>query len=915
MQLSDVRTELLNNGNRSNQAIALDKYSDSVRDAITELALTDPSAALRKQAETVLKSWLQEMTTTELAARYHLQTALFHPDQDSRLAALQQLDRKQLIKAAQYCQNETLRNRALAAIADIPTLNQLLRRVRNSNKSVAQQIKKRLQELKNLQNIEHKSIATLQELCDRFELLASTTEQHWEQEASLRLLHLERQFIAIKEQLADNVGDAALNRSIAAARSNCERLDSNFKQALQQPRLCCESLEECLQRLQSERDWQPEAEHSAVASLLRQNHQQWQWAQQLINIDRETARRWQKSSRDLERFSESVRTLISLNREIADRTGGEITEDDPRILTSQLHSVKKLLRQLNWPEDFYPPAELKLLKDKHDQLSQTIDDIAKSKNRLKKKADQLIYVLSTKLQQQRLYAALAVDQQIQTLLRTLPAAEQKRLSHRLNTLHKQLQSLQDWKNHVCKPQLIELCEEMEHLAGKKQHPREQLEDLRTLRNAWLQLGYSSAREKLQPRFESAATKAYAPCARFFSQIEQHLEGNLVIVEQARLALESCLEELDTDYPNWPEIKEAVATADKVRQRSLRLPRGHGKEAKIKFEKCCEQLMTALEPASELQEQRKEKLIVQAAELTRRKQTPNVLDQAKGLQKAWKQLGIGRREAELFEKFNAEISSLFDQNRKLYQQQSQQNRQRLSGINESIAAIDALSRLDDRQLAGSSKQFAELSATVASELKQLPEKQSDRQRRKFQSASKKYQQRIDGLESRQQSAIKTTLRELADLCHTAANKKTPEATIAVCDQVLEQLASKPLPAAVSNRIKQRCEQTRCGEFSGDPQQRQLLCIRAEILAQLPSPAADGELRMKLQFESLKKNIGGGTIDRQNLFATLRKLTEEWYCGPAAAVDTENQLAPRMQAALLAIEKKASKNSTGKAAKRH
>ena len=187
---------------------------------------------------------------------------------------------------------------------------------------------------------------------------------------------------------------------------------------------------------------------------------------------------------------------------------------------------------------------------------------------------------------------------------------------------------------------------MESLSSAKQPPPQRLAEIRRLRKAWWELGYSPAQDQLKERFELATKQALSQCTAYLKQQGQLAEANLLQLEQLADSLKNCLQELDPQYPDWAEINAVLDRAERFRRDRPQLPKPAGKELRQQFSELRQALLTQLEPVAKSHEARKETLIQEAEALAEQGPTEPNLRQSKVLGMAWRQLGRGRNEPAL-----------------------------------------------------------------------------------------------------------------------------------------------------------------------------------------------------------------------------------------------------------------------------
>jgi hypothetical protein len=85
------------------------------------------------------------------------------------------------------------------------------------------------------------------------------------------------------------------------------------------------------------------------------------------------------------------------------------------------------------------------------------------------------------------------------------------------------------------------------------------------------------------------------------------------------------------------------------------------------------------------------------------------------------------------------------------------------------------------------------------------------------------------------------------------------------------ASVQWPKGTLAALRVETTQTRSADFAANEQALRLLCIRAEILRGLPSPASDQELRRTYQLQRLQQGMGQGEAASSE---QMHSLALEW-----------------------------------------
>ena len=852
---------------------------------------------LRRQARQRLSACLDDSTQTQLAALEPWQTAIFHPQLQQRLAAVQRLtdeDTEALSEVVRQSPCEQAREQALQRLHDPALLRELLRRLRGRDKRCTQQLSSRLQELLEKQQQLGQRQAVQEKLALDFEKLAATADHLWTREQSLRLLHLLRQW-----QRHQDGAEASLAARVTAAREHCEEVQRQREQAAKRPAQCCQALEEKLQALNEDPDWQPATELVAIDELLQRNRQLWQLSQHETEVDGAVQKRWESLCASAERLLAALGRLgersEALQSLLDDSTAGDPSPLAPP--SDRLQSLKQHAKALDWPPTAPTPQLLRQLAAAIDAIQQQVDAATSEKDSRQFRVEKLLRALGGHINAKRLRVAMAIRRDLDEALKQLTPEERRAIPARLESLDEKLNSLLDWKNHVCKPKLQQLCGQMESLSSAKQPPPQRLAEIRRLRQAWRELGYSPAQDQLKERFELAAKQALSQCTAYLKQQGQLAEANLVQLEQLADNLKNCLQELDPQYPDWAEINAVLDRAERFRRDRPQLPKPAGKELRQQFAELRQALLTQLEPVTKSHEARKETLISEAEALAEQGPTERNLGQSKVLGMAWRQLGRGRNEPALYKRFREAQDKLHLQQRQRRESHQHEQQTLEKQVEAAVAGIAELLKIDDSELQDSQPRFLQFRKDAEQPLAQLPEAQQDRLQRRLNRAAERYEEHYAGLGERRQRQELLLLRQLAQVGQRVAAAKDDSERQQATAKLAELRAQLKNPAP---GLEQRLDQLLQGNYSGDAEARRKLCLQIEILAGLPSPPEDSELRMQLQLDTLKHNIGAGRPNRETLLRRSLELQLAWYCEPPTDPDIEAALWPRIEQAVAALE---------------
>ena len=216
--------------------------------------------------------------------------------------------------------------------------------------------------------------AVQEQLALNFEKLAATANHLWTREQSLRLLHLLRQW----QRHQDGV-EASLAARVTAAREHCEEVQRRREQAAKRPTQCCQALEEKLQALNEDPDWQPATELVAIDELLQRNRQLWQLSQHETEVDEAVQERWESLCTSAERLLAALGRLSERSEALQSLLDDSTVGDPPPLAppSDRLQSLKQHAKALDWPPAAPTPQLLRQLSAAIDAIQQQVDTTRK----------------------------------------------------------------------------------------------------------------------------------------------------------------------------------------------------------------------------------------------------------------------------------------------------------------------------------------------------------------------------------------------------------------------------------------------------------------------------------------------------------------------------------------------------------
>lgn len=470
---------------------------------------------------------------------------------------------------------------------------------------------------------------------------------------------------------------------------------------------------------------------------------------------------------------------------------------------------------------------------------------------------------------------------------------------KLHELDARLAELKDWKTFTVVPKRAELVKRMQSLIGAEMSPEELARQIRRLRDEWRTLkrgaGDESAPEELQ-QFEAAAERAYEPCRGHFArQAEQRKEN------QARR--EALLERLETfaagqtgEQVDWRLVQVALVESRREWRAHAPVDQSAIQALQTRFHALVDDLQARLDAEYARNVQAKRDLIARTEALVAVDDTRQAIEEAKSLQHAWKSIGLVPRHQDnaLWDEFRKHCDAVFARSAQEAAAQGaalEGNQARASGL---CAEMERIAALAGEPLLSSVKQLDELCAEFES---------LDLPRASARDLRQRYARAIDACSAaihRERAAA--ARRGWADLF--AADAEVRAYALAVADQrppdeceALRASAASAVaglelaPDGTRAILEERLATISSGVGGTEPAANEaalrLLCIRAELIADLPTPPEDVDLRREYQMQRLVASMGRG---ERATPADLDDLAREWL--------TVGPVEPAAYAALLA-----------------
>ncbi len=461
------------------------------------------------------------------------------------------------------------------------------------------------------------------------------------------------------------------------------------------------------------------------------------------------------------------------------------------------------------------------------------------------------------------------------------------LASQLLQLDRQLAELQDWQRFSVAPKRAELIEEMESLIGAALDPQALADLIKGLQDQWRQLSKGSGdnQERDWQRFHDAAQKAYQPCSEYFAAQaavrEQNLQQREALIDQ----LTAFAAAHDWQQPDWRAVSKQLFDTQQQWRRHSAVNRQAGKQQQERYLAAVANLQGRLDAEHARNVAQKQALIERAQQLLASSDGRKAIDTAKDLQQQWRNVGPVPREADqrLWAEFRQHCDAVFQKRQQEFASQTAEldrNKEQAIALCEQVEQIAALQGAEllerTRTLGDLRKAFAELGDFPRADARAL-------------------QSRFErGLERCGQSLAAQRLRDSeqgwSDLFAAADRVRAYQLAVvrgegAESLQVLKQTAEDELASARDwpkgglDALRRALAAEPAGDLAANEAALKLLCVRAEVLGDTPTPPEDQALRRDYQLQRLVQNMGQGAKADEAQWQTL---AIEWLgVGPVDA----------------------------------
>ena len=465
-----------------------------------------------------------------------------------------------------------------------------------------------------------------------------------------------------------------------------------------------------------------------------------------------------------------------------------------------------------------------------------------------------------------------------------PAVLPAWFDRQLQLLDARLAELKDWKTFTVVPKRMELVERMQSLVGAEISPEELSHHIRRLQDEWRTLNRGAGDEDSAEAtsFRDAANRAYEPCKAHFARQAAVRQTNRERRESIITRLLAYTATLEGDGADWRHAAQTIVEARREWRDYAPVDNAVAPVLQERLRAVLGDLQGRLDAEYARNLAAKLDLIERARRLMQLTDTRQAIEGAKGLQKVWRTVGLVPREKSnaLWDEFRGHCDAVFQrsaQEAAAYGAGLDANQARALAL---CGELDGIATLTGEQLRIAMKTLDERRAEF--DALELPRESARDLRQRFMRAASRC---TDAVHHERTAAARRATSALFDAASAIRayglaqlRSEAIDEARAAASAAVAALAGAP--KAARTVLEQQFSKVAAGDVAGDLSANELalrlLCIRAELVADVATPESDLDLRRNYQMRRLLETKGLGA---DIALADLDELALEWFtAGP-------------------------------------
>lgn len=436
------------------------------------------------------------------------------------------------------------------------------------------------------------------------------------------------------------------------------------------------------------------------------------------------------------------------------------------------------------------------------------------------------------------------------------------LASQLQQLDQKLEELKDWKDFSVTPKRAELIEEMESLIGSSLEPLALAEKIRHLRDEWRTLGRGAGEnvEADEQRFQQAAQQAHAPCDAYFAAQALIRAENLRRREALLVKLSAFESETDWERPDWQAVIKTLRDTKQEWRGISPIDHQAGRQQEKSFAALCASLRARLDAEHARNVKQKESLIERARQALVGDEGRKAIEVIKTLQKQWQAVGPVPREVDqrLWGEFRQQCDAVF-------QKREQESAAHTAGIESNKAQavalceqVEKIARLEGAELLAAMTTLSDIRKAFET-LGEFPRADTAVLQRRFERGLEQCKQADTRQKAREAESAWAHLFEAANHVRAyrlaVARGAGAEQIDALKEAAEAHIASvQRWPKGGADAIRTALADKPDVDLASNEAALKMLCIRAEILTDRPTPSEDLALRRDYQLQRLVQGMG-------------------------------------------------------------
>jgi Domain of Unknown Function (DUF349) len=463
------------------------------------------------------------------------------------------------------------------------------------------------------------------------------------------------------------------------------------------------------------------------------------------------------------------------------------------------------------------------------------------------------------------------------------------LARGLQELDAKLHTLKEWKDYAVSPKRAELIAEMEALAGSSESPKKLAERIKDLRAQWktISQGVVVDSEADWQRFNQAALIAYEPCRAYFeaqSRLRAENVDKRQHVLERLLAFES---KHNGEHPDWRAIGAVLYEAPMEWRRIGPVDRRAVRALEEQFDASLARLRGRLESRHAQNAADKRALIERARGLLGKADGREAAEGAKALQQHWREIGPASRDEEgsLWNEFREQCDNVFKKRQQAFAEHAAGLESHKAQALKLCEDVEQLAAQSGAALLEGAKGMAQW-LTAFEALGELPRADARTLQARFNRAVTQCELKVRGQHTQDAAQLFENLIEATQRIHaygwTVASESAAtegESLKSEAESYIAGVAQWPKGgAALLKEAWAKAEAAGNADLAANESALRLLCIRAEIATERPTPAEDQALRRSYQLQRLVQGMGQG---HEPTAFDWDALAREWVCvGPVS-----------------------------------